>query len=427
MPFGLPHTPDVSSLKTPRPPAGPQAGDSWCEVGPQGKHKHVPRHYHRPDRQHLLHPHFTDQPPGAADVSDRKQLLEVLSLTLLPGTALACIFHNLDSSSAFSLAQTCRACASEFVQQKSELAKKCLAELTPTVICTPRGDHDGVGQDGVYVPSLSFAVHWKDSSKDAICSFNYLSQKPGFWRSFWSACWSTFQWSETLVDDLLISTYEEDGGYVHYSDNSVHVDMLMESNEKLYVTWDWLHAQLLDSFAAVLLEALWAARSWPSGDHRIMLRIRLYRPAKDGRFQEVMHHTTDCRGPDSDYVETFSMHPYDMQHSYDIWSEYSQSPVPVLPIHMQKVTVTGTWCRWLPNADWPLWHAHHGSNMQGTVVGDLFGSPLKPFMGCADLEGDTYACDTYYDPYNDLTALAEEQSLKPFTCEVDVDPCWYNY
>ncbi len=26
-----------------------------------------------------------------------------------------------------------------------------------------------------------------------------------------------------------------------------------------------------------------------------------------------------------------------------------------------------------------------------------------------------------------LTVLAEEQALKPFTCEVDIEPCWYNY
>ena len=142
MPFSLPHTPVVSSLNTPRPPAGPQAGDSWCEVGPQGKHKHVPWHHHEPDCQHLSFPHFTHQPPDAVDVSDSKELQEVFNLTLLPGTALACIFHHLDSSSAFSLAQTCRACANEFAQQKSSLAKKCLAELTPTVTCTLRGDHE---------------------------------------------------------------------------------------------------------------------------------------------------------------------------------------------------------------------------------------------------------------------------------------------
>ena len=340
-----------------------------------------------------MRPQFPHQPPDAADVSDRNELLEVLSLTLLPGTALACIFHHLDSSSAFSLAQTCRACASEFVQQKSELAKKCLAELAPTVTCTPKGDHDEVGQDGVCVPLLSFAVHWKDSSEDAICRIYHLSQKPGFWRSFWNAVWPTFQWSETLVEGLLTSTYEHTG-YAHYSDNSVHVDMLMESNQKLYVSWEWLCAQLLDSFATVLSEVLWAAmtaRSWPPGEHGIMLRMRLYRPAKNGRLQEVIHHTVDSCSPDSDYLETFSMQSCDMHNRW----EFSQSPVPVLPAHMQIVTVTGTWCRWLPDADWPLWHARHGSSMQGTVVGDLFRSPLKPSMENADLEDDTYACDPY--------------------------------
>ncbi len=293
--------------------------------------------------------------------SDSKDLQEVFSLTLLANTALACIFQNLDSSSAFSLAQTCRACAGEFAQQNSSLAKKCLVELTPTVTCTPREDHDEIGQDGVWVPPLSFTVHWKDSAKDAICRVHDLSQKPGFWRSFWNAAWPTFQWSETLGDGLPILTDEQDVS-IHYSYNSLHVDMLMESNQKLYVSWEWLYAQLMDSFATVLWEALWAARSWPPGEHRIRLRIHLYRPAKDGRFQEVMDHTTDCGSADSD-SETFSVHPY-------TWSELENSkyPVFVLPIHMQKVTVTGTWCRWLPNADWPLWHAHHGGSMQGTVV-----------------------------------------------------------
>ncbi|DBA84949.1 TPA: hypothetical protein ACH3X2_005690 [Trebouxia sp. C0005] len=397
--------------------SGPQAVDSWYEVGPRGKHKHVPRQHHEPDCQHLLSPHVTHQPPDAVGVSDSKELQKVFDLTLLPGTALACIFNNLDSCSAFSLAKTCRACASEFAQQKSEVAKRCLAELTPTVTCTLRGDHDEVGRDDVRVPSLSFAVHWKDSSKDAIYRIYHLSQKPGFWRSFWNAVWPTFQWSETLGDGLPISTYEQDGGYVHDSYNSVHVDMLMESNQKLYVSWEWLHGHLLDSFAAVLLEALWAARSWPPGEHRIYLRMRLYRPAKDGRFHEVVHRVTDCGSPDSDYLETFSVQP-------NIWSEYYQSPIAVRPAHMQRVTVTGPWCRWLPNADWPLWHAHHGDSMQGTVVGDLFRSPLKPFMGYADSEDDIYAYDPYYDY---LTEIAEEQSLKPFTCEVNIEPCWYNY
>ena len=405
-----------SSLKIPRPPAGPQAGDSWCEVGPKGKHKHVPQHHHEPDCQNLLFPHFAHQPPDAVDVSESKQLQEVFSLTLLPDTALACIFQNLDSSSAFSLAQTCRACADEFAQQRSSLAKKCLAELTPTVTCTARGDHHEVDWDGEHAPSLSFTVHWKDSSKNAICRIYELSQKPGFWKNFWNAVWPTFQWSETLGDGLPILTEEQDGGYVHSSYNSVHVDMLMESNQKLYVSWEWLHAELLNSFTTVLLEALWAARSWPSGEHRIRLRMRLYRPAKDGRFQEVIHRITDCGSPDS-ALETLSMPPY-------TWSEFFESPADVLPIHMQKVTVTGAWCRWLPNADWPLWHAHHGSSMQGTVAGDSFRSPFNLSMENVDLEDDMYAYEPYY---TDLTALAEEQSLKPFTCEVDIEPCWYNY
>jgi len=106
---------------------------------------------------------------------------------------------------------------------------------------------------------FSFAVHWKDSSEDAICRIYDSSQKPGFWRSFWDAVWPTFRWSEALVDGLLTPTYEVDIGYAHFSDNKVHVDMLMESNQKLYVSWEWLCEQLLDSFATVLSEALWAA------------------------------------------------------------------------------------------------------------------------------------------------------------------------
>ncbi len=325
-----------------------------------------------------MHPQFTHQPPDAADLSDKNKLLEIFSLTFLPGTALVCIFHHLDSSSAFSLALTCRACANEFAQRKPELAKRCLAEVAPTITCTPKGDHDEVGQDGVCVPLLSFAVLWKDSSEDAICRIYDSSQKPGFWRSFWDAVWPTFRWSEALVDGLLTPTYEVDVGYAHFSDNKVHVDMLMESNQKLYVSWEWLCEQLLDSFATVLSEALWAAmtaRSWPLGEHGIVLSTRLYRPAKHGRYQEVIHHTVDSFGPaGSDYLETFSMQSCDMHN----WWEFTQSPIPVLHARMQIVTVTRTWCRWLPNADWPLWHAHHGSSMQGTVVGDLFQSPLKP-------------------------------------------------
>ncbi|DBB08255.1 hypothetical protein WJX82_002758 [Trebouxia sp. C0006] len=101
--------------------SGPQAGGGWCEVGPHGKHKHVPRHQQEPGCQHLLFPHFTHQPPDAVGISDRKELQDVFSLTLLPDTALACIFQNLDSSSAFSLAQTCRACAEETMMKLARI------------------------------------------------------------------------------------------------------------------------------------------------------------------------------------------------------------------------------------------------------------------------------------------------------------------
>lgn len=55
---------------------------------------------------------------------------QLASLTLLPGIALACIFHHLDYTSAHRLAATCQACAAEFEQQKADLTGRHWACLT---------------------------------------------------------------------------------------------------------------------------------------------------------------------------------------------------------------------------------------------------------------------------------------------------------
>ena len=247
--------------------------------------------------------------------------------------------------------------------------------------------------------------------------FHKLSQKPQFWESLWDAAWPKSVWSAVLADSLPVPE-NKDEDYSYDSFNVVHVDIMIESSQKLYVAWEWLEGQLLKTFTAAFIKALYAAR--PTGDHTTVLETRLYRSAKDTRFQEIMSQSTDLCGPEYDFVETLTLDPEDQY--YDSYLKLEQT-IPVLPSNMQRVTITGPWCHNLPDAKWSLCHAHFGSSMRGTVKGDRF-SPGEP-LGChADFDEFLHLDDDYM--YEDEGIVAE-QRLKPFTCEVDIEPRWFNY
>ena len=240
------------------------------------------------------------------------------------------------------------------------------------------------------------------------------SQKPGFWESLWDAAWPISVWSEVLADSLPVPD-NKDGDYSYGSYSVVHVDIMIESSQKLYVAWEWLDGQLLKTFTAAFIKALCAAR--PMGADATVLETSLYRPARHTRFQEIMSQSTHFWGPEY-FFKTFTSSPEDQYHY-----SYFEQNVPVLPSHMQRVTVTGPWCHNLPDAKWSLSHAHFGNGISGTVKGDRF-SPGEPLMRYADFDEFLYLDDDYM--FSDEGIVAE-QRLKPFTCEVDVEPQWFNY
>lgn len=381
--------------------------DGWCEVGSHGKHKHVPSSP-KPDRS------FRKSPSAGPHVCVKGHLQEFPSLTLLPGTALACIYQNLDSSSAFSLAQTCQACSREFTQQKPELTRKCLAELAPSIVCNDKIYTEA--SDYTASPALEISLQWRCSPGDSLSRMHSLSQKPHFWESLWDAAWPTSVWSEVLADSLPVPDYTDDEGYSYGSNNVVQVDILIESSQKLYVSWDWLTGQLLKTFTDAFTKTVRAFR--PSGDHTTVLKARLYRPAKDMRLQEIVLQSTTFRGPEYDDMMTHTLGPQNQYYYSD-----TLLLTPVLPSHMQRVTVTGPWCHSLPDAKWPLCYAHFGHNMRAVVKGDRFSSDEPP-RWYADF--DEFLCleDDYV--FTDDGIVAEHR-LKPFTCEVDVEPHWFNY
>lgn len=240
-----------------------------------------------------------------------------------------------------------------------------------------------------------------------------LSQKPRFWESLWDAAWPTSVWSEVLADS---SPVPDNKGYDDGSYNVVHVDILIASSQKLYVSWEWLNGHLLKTFTDAFAKALCAAR--PTGDHTTILETCLYRPAKDTGVQEIVHQSTGLCGPEYDDMATFTISPHG-HYNYT----FSSPRIPVLPSHIQRVTVTGPWCDSLPDAKWPLYYAHLGDTMRGIVKGDRFssGEPLRRY---ADFDEFLYLEDDYMFTDDGIVA---EQRLKPFTCEVDVEPCWFNY
>ncbi len=314
--------------------------NGWCDVGFRGKHKHCPQgtiwhcskssqYKPKPISLHDDHASAVAKQRPANDEVD-----ESVSLISLPGIALASIFHHLDYSSACSLSQTCQACAAEFSQQKPEFARKRQEELLPSITCSSTNQLD-TAQYGTQQPSVSVQVQWQGregSSSKAMHQIHALSSEAGFLKDLWRAAWSSCEWGDLWDKQSPKFGHDEDFGPIYDWGLTMHVDLniLIESNTALRVSWEWLSEQFLGTCATALTELLQDA-----GPRRMThLDLRLYRPAKAGRFQSVMSEQFTYSDSDYNDYETYSVLAYSM---YD-WPE----PVfqPVLSDHMQQVTVT---------------------------------------------------------------------------------------
>ncbi|KAL3160008.1 hypothetical protein ABBQ38_010395 [Trebouxia sp. C0009 RCD-2024] len=394
----------------------------WCNVGRLGKHKHEPdeRLLARSNGGRRRSP-WHSSAVGQHVKQDSPKEDPSLGLTSLPGTALVLIFHRLDCASALSLAQTCSTFAAEYVQQKSEFDAKCMLELTPKVR-TKVHDMEWSGR------FLSIDLWWEGTmghSSNAIRRIYQLASQPYFLERLWKAVLVPTFWAQVQAQ-CLMHTEDANGQLGHHLEDDAHhcdlqpcVNILLDSNKYLWVPWHWLSEAFLTTFA-VAFECGWQACGAVKPLHR--LECSLYRPAEAGLFQNIMTllFYDTC---DSHTLQGFAYCDSDesvMRYSddYGIPSGYM-----VLPDHEQRVTVTGSWCRRLPESKWSLLGAHWGVIPHGRVHGDRFLGP------CVKPDHDAlYSDESDFQLLLYEYALAEAmQRLKPYTCEVDRHPCWYYY
>ena len=112
----------------------------WFTVGSRGRHKHVaPPITSSSATNQNLESCASEQAKNEAKAFFRGQqehgdsVGQNSSLVSLPGLALAMIYVHLDCTSGFRLAQTCRACATEYAAQKAEFRYKWHRELYASI------------------------------------------------------------------------------------------------------------------------------------------------------------------------------------------------------------------------------------------------------------------------------------------------------
>ena len=161
--------------------------NTWCLVGPEGRHKHWQ----------------SAQGSAAASVNNKVDF----SLASLPGPAIASILHHLDIYSSHQLARTCRTCAREAAHYRTHYKRDYCAKILPSVqsVAGIRGDHygDRYGE---------LKCAWTGSSCDALPYIHTMSQQPDFLASMWKAAWSAVphsfftdirsMWGEAMSGDF---------------------------------------------------------------------------------------------------------------------------------------------------------------------------------------------------------------------------------
>ena len=357
--------------------ASPTMQDSdWSRVGAEGRHRHVPFQK-------------GNGPPQ-------------VSLAALPATALACIFHNLNSIAAFKLAQTCRACATEFAYQRRAFTSKAWNELVPTVTCDPQQARNIATHPQNVLP---IHVKWEQNPGSALRRLYAYSQHPDSvypLEEVWKQAWPKTIWSDLLCDGMPYTcrcAYHSEPLPVQLY---INVVIQIASDEQLKLPWNWL-TLLVDYAAGGLRHHLYATvprLQEEYGDGRLNVHISLQRPAQAGKMQEIMFKNFwdtiefwsfwyDAEEAD----DLYSVNPWEVDHCLD------ELPwVLVTPINMQTVAITSNWCQVLPNALWPLWEARHGCHACGLTEGDNIAVDLRDMY----LDDGLHQCCGEFADFTDL-------------------------
>ena len=345
----------------------------------------------------------------------------------------------------FRLAQTCHACATEFAHQKADFAQKRLDELTPTVTRDPpRGaeeihlDWGTIGHHpyGTERNPIILHVKWEDSGF-ALRRLYAISQQPGYvelvnelWRQ---------TWPKTLLSDLLCDGMPEAfpvpsiSSWDGQSPLFIDIRIQITSNEPLQLPWNWLAGTLQYALAAGLRYYLNAnlpqllgefadiGQPWgpPRRFHQerdcLCITTPLFRPARADQLQCIM--SSNLEGCNDTWLGVEEVDDRCRTYTY----EYPVDAIHVKPKHMQKVAVTGDWCGMLPDANKPLWLAHHGIDVGGQTVGDDVAANLW------DMVDSFEQCDPFHDETSrmDIAPSSMNNEFKPFTCEFAGQSDWH--
>lgn len=299
-----------------------------------------------PSTSHLQYPmESLPVSTGKASVQD---------IPFLPPIAISMIFQHLDSSSGLNLAQTCRAHAHEFAQQREDFISKSVTSVTP-VLSLDEATDLGYGTYGNKSPvpygtglnPFSITAWW--ASSNAIYRIYMLAQeRPELLRQIWTQAWPANLWDELMVNGPGSRGHSRR----NFGDCDIRVRILLESKDRLLVPWKWLHGPFTRS-AYDALDHVLAQNAWT----RVV--VSLHRPAAAGKHQEVML-THFIHREEEQFEWEFTT--YSQQSHY----AYTTASYRTLPDEQQWVAVTGSWCVGdkLPAADVPLWRAQQGCTMR---------------------------------------------------------------
>ena len=372
-------------------------------------------------------------------------------LIALPATALASIFHHLDSVAGLRLAQTCRTCGTEFAHQRSDFTRKAWKELAPTITRDPAGPPELAHSYpyGTYGNPVSMHLKWEKNPGSALRRLYAISQQPDhvhLVNEMWRQAWPKTLWSDLLCDGMpekwpvLVGKHDIWGQ--HPSLPCINIEIQVASDEQLQLRWNWLALLLLYAPAAGLTHLFYA--NAPQLREKIadpdtsdmQIHISLQRPAQGDQCQLIMHKTF---WNTSSYGRDFWSGTENAYDTDDIDSWYGiefPDTIQVTPYNMQQVAITGRWCQVLPDASWYLWGAHHGLNTHGMTEGDDIAVDLWDVYlaggcdWCQCFEGGRKTYPAKMVEYcSDFSAFwyppsDESTEFTPFTCEVVGQSDW---
>ena len=409
--------------------------NGWSKVGTQGRHRHVPSQPSKrgtPKSTPGHNPHQSTRAPKA-ELANNMPCDCQISLVALPATALASIFHHLDSVAGFRLAQTCHMCATEFAQQRRDFTRKACKELAPTVTRDPPDfDNRGGSSYGTTGNPVSMHVKWEQNPGSALrrlCAISQQADYVNLVNELWRQTWSKTLWSDLVCDGMPevwpvpVNEHHNWGEWqlLPY----IKIEIQIASDEHLRLPWNWLALMLLYAPAAGLRHCLFAdAPQLPEElgsccADSVHIHISLRRPAQADKFQLIMYKTlkdsSDFWSGNEDADDTCSV---DSLYGY---AYPNSNTVHVKPSSMQKVAITGSWCKMLPDALWSLWKAHHRYHARGMTVGDNIAVDLRDVYIADDSEQLFEYCahwDLAFPPIN------VNNEFKPFACEVVGQSNW---